>query len=135
MTDPAETVRAAEDAERRMRQSARWYPLWVTVFGLFTVVLVALTPVMSSLRGTLFTGVGFVVVIGLWSWRTWQPVRPVSDMRIAIWIGLWLVLFLLVVLLVGPAVAGGSVALWALLGVVQALPAFVEAGVWARRTR
>ena len=132
MTDP---ISAAPDIERRLLQQARWYPAWVTVFGLFTVVLVALTPVMSSLRGTLFAGLGFVVVVGLWSWRTWQPVRPVSDVRIAVWIGAWLVLFLLAILLVGPGVAGSGVGLWAVLGVVQALPAFIEAGLWARRSR
>lgn len=135
VNDPVGAADGAGEAAPAPRTQAGWYPISVAVFGLVSIVLVTLVPLFEGVRSLPITGTLVLVVVAFTIWRYKQPVQPVSDVRIAIWVLIWFVLFQLVAWVGGPDLGGRNVPLWAALGVLTALPPFIEAGLCLRRSR
>ena len=135
--EPDEQIRAADRVRGDVRRQSRWYPAWVVVYGLGSVVLVTSVPVLRGYWGPLFAVLLMGWLFGLRAWRSRQLVQPVSERRALVrWMLPWMVLYILVVAWIGPVWLGDRVGWWAAAGVLVSLPAFVEAVLaWRRLSR
>lgn len=135
--DPAAMLEQADRVQVRIRREGRWYPGMMTAFGLVTIGIVASVPMLDSdWAGIAFGAIVVVLAIGMVWWKSRHPVRPISRRDSQKWIIAWIVLYIAVVSWFGPTFVDHAVGWWALLGVVVAIPPFVEAGrAWQRVRR
>jgi hypothetical protein len=131
--DPAAMLGQAEQAQVRIRQAGRWYPAMLVAYGLFTIGIVTWIPSLHGPWGLVF-GLVVVIVVAAMSWyKSRHAVRPTSRRDAMRWALPWTVLYVAAVTWFGPTCLDHAVGWWALMGVVVALPVFVEAGrVWRR---
>lgn len=134
--DPAAMLGQADQVQVHIRREGRWYPVMMTAFGLVTIGIVASVPTLDSdWAGIVFGAVVVVLAIGMVWWKSRHPVRPVSRRDSQKWVITWVVLYVAAVSWFGPTFVDRSVGWWALLGLVVAVPAFVEAGRGWQRVR
>jgi hypothetical protein len=119
----------AEQAQGRIRRAGRWYPAMMFAYGLVTIGIVAWIPALRDI----WTGIVFGLVAVAWAvilvwWKHRHPIRPASRRDTRKWVVAWLVLYIAAVSWFGPTYLDHTVAWWALMGIVVAVPAFTEAG-------
>ncbi len=132
--EPAAMLGHAEQVQAHIRRAGRWYPAMMSAYGLVTVGLVAWIPL---LHGT-GAGIAFGLVVVAWTvgigwWKHHHQVRPTSRRATQKWVIAWVVLYIAGVSWFGPTYLDHTVGAWALMGVVVAAPAFLEAArAWLR---
>jgi peptidoglycan biosynthesis protein MviN/MurJ (putative lipid II flippase) len=135
--DPAAMLGHAERVQARMRSAWRWYPSMMSAYGLVTIGLVAWIPLLHCAGAGIAFGlvaVAWAVAIGWWKHR--HDVRPTSRRDTQKWVIAWVVLYTAAVSWFGPTYLDRTVGAWALMGLVVASPAFLEAArAWLRVRR
>jgi O-antigen/teichoic acid export membrane protein len=135
--EPSAMLGHAEQVQARMRSAGRWYPVMMSAYGLVTIGLVASIPL---LHGT-GAGIAFGLVAVAWAggiawWKHRHDVRPTSRRDTQKWVVAWVMLYIAAVSWFGPTYLDHTVGPWALMGVVVAAPAFLEAArAWLRVRR
>lgn len=133
-TDSTAMLERAATVQARIRRGGRWYPAMMTAYGVVSVALVAWLPLVRST----WAGIAFAVVAVAWAavmfaWKRGQDVRPAHSQDTRRWLVSWVVLYTTAVFWFGPTYLNRAVGWWALMGVVVAVPAFVEAArAWVR---
>ncbi len=135
--DTSSMLERAASVQARIRQGGRWYPAMMTVYAVVTVALVTWLPlVRSNWAGVAFAVVAVAWAVVIFAWKRGKGVRPARSRDTRRWLIPWVVLYSTGVFWFGPTYLGRAVGWWALMGVVVASPAFVEATrAWLRVRR
>jgi hypothetical protein len=135
-TEAASALEHAEQLSSKARRAARWYVVFLILFGLASAAMAASFSLVGSARGSLTVTLTFLAVtFVLLGWGQRQSTTLVGMGRIHLavmlsWGGLWAV-----TVLVGSFVFPGEPGWWVSGGIAMAAPCLVGSYVTQRRTR
>ncbi len=135
-TDAQGLLGTAERLAQRSRRAARWYALYLLLYGVGTFALALLIGIAPGPLGvSLGMGVWMVLLIGLTVYQRRQQalIRQFARLHLIV-ISTWAVLWVITVV-VGTIFFVGDLSWWVPAGLVTALPALVGASYVFRQTR
>ena len=135
-TDAQALLGTAERLAQRSRRAARWYALYLLLYGVGTFALALLIGIAPGPLGvSLGMGVWMVLLIGLTVYQRRQQalIRQFARLHLIV-ISTWAVLWVITVV-VGTIFFVGDLSWWVPAGLVTALPALVGASYVLRQTR
>lgn len=135
-TSAQDLLGTAERLAQRSRRAARWYAVYLLLYGVGTFALALLIGIVPGPLGVgIGMGVWLVLLVGLTVYQRRQQALIKRFARlhlivIATWATLWVI-----TVVVGTVVFVGDLTWWVPAGVVTALPALVGAAYVFRQTR